>query len=200
MGRGMCRFRARIVLFLLPFLAGLCFGAPNGVKQVTVPAGTLLRVEVIRRTRLQENQPIEGRLLDPVYAENRMLIPSGATLEGTISALLPAAHGRRLEAKFHGDFTPLDEPVIQWTAIECSDGSRYPLLGRKHRRRRKHTLLPQGQRVSPLAIPACLELAGGPKEHGGRHRNRAAQMGSAAKILLVANALPSAICGGGFAI
>lgn len=128
MGRAMCRFRARIVLFLLPFLAGLCFGAPNGLKQVTVPAGTLLRVEVIRRARLQMNQPVEGRLLDPVYAENRMLIPSGATLEGTISALRPASHGRRLEAKFHGDFTPLDEPVIQWTEIARSDGSRYPLL------------------------------------------------------------------------
>ena len=88
--------RSPHVLFSCPFLAGLCFDAPNGEKQVTVPAGTLLRVEVIRRTRLQENQPIEGRLLDPVYAENRMLIPSGATLEGTISAVHPAAHGRRL--------------------------------------------------------------------------------------------------------
>jgi hypothetical protein len=125
----MCRFGAKVVLIPSLFLAELCFGAGDGAKQLTVPAGTLLRVEVTRRTRLHKDRPIEGRLLEPVYAENRLLIPSGATLEGTISELRPATHGKRLEAKFHGDFTPLNEPVIQWTELERSDGSRYPLLG-----------------------------------------------------------------------
>lgn len=70
---------------------------------------------------------IQGRLLEPIYAENRLLIPSGALLEGTISAVRPAAHGKRVEAKFHGDFTPLNEPVIQWAVLSRNDGSRYPL-------------------------------------------------------------------------
>jgi hypothetical protein len=124
----MHNFWTKALVFLSLFLAKTCFGTPDGTKQLTVSSGTLLRVEAIRRTRLQKGHAIQGRLLDPIYADNRLLIPTGAALEGTIAALRPAAHGKRLDAKFHGDFTPLSVPVIQWTTLERSDGSRYPLL------------------------------------------------------------------------
>jgi hypothetical protein len=118
---------AKLLIFVSLFQAGVCFGAPDRAKQLAVASGTMFRVEVTRRTRLQKDRAIQGRLLDPIYSENRLLIPRGALLEGTISAVHPAAHNKRLDAKFHGDFTPLDEPVIQWTALTREDGSEYPL-------------------------------------------------------------------------
>ena len=119
----------KLLVSLTLFQSALCFAAPEGApqQQLTVSTGTAFRVEVMQRTRLQKDRAIQGRLLEPIYDENRLLIPSGALLEGTISEVRPAAHGKRLDAKFHGDFTPLNEPVIQWTEISRNDGSRYPL-------------------------------------------------------------------------
>ena len=102
--------------------------AADDTRQVTVPAGTLLRVEVARRVRLRLGSEIEGRLLEPIYAENRLLVPCGAVLHGTIVEMHPAPRSKRLNAKLRGDFTPLREPVIQWTALSRVDGSEYSLL------------------------------------------------------------------------
>ena len=102
--------------------------ARDDSTQVTVPSGTLLRVEVTRRVRMRLGNEIEGRLLEPIYAENRLLVPCGAVLHGTIIETRAAAHGKRMNAKLHGDFTPLREPVIEWTLLTRVDGSEYPLL------------------------------------------------------------------------
>jgi hypothetical protein len=126
--KDMHSLQAKFLVLISIFHAGLCFGASEGSKPLTVSSGSMFRVEVTRRIRLQEGRVIQGRLLEPMYAENRLAIPSGALLEGMIAAVRPAAHGKRLDAEFHGDFTPLGEPIIQWTVLSRSDGSRYPLL------------------------------------------------------------------------
>ncbi len=108
--------------------AALCFAAPEGAQQgLTVSSGAAFRVEILRRTRLQVGRVVVGRLLEPIYAENRLLIPSGALLEGKIAELTPASHSKRVEAKLHGDFTPLKEPVIEWFVLSRNDGSSYRL-------------------------------------------------------------------------
>ncbi len=127
-----CRVRVNLLVLFSLFPAGVCVAASNGTmqdgtQQLTVSSGIAFRVEVLHRTRLQKGRTIQGRLIEPIYVDNRLLIPSGAMLEGTISDVRPAAHGKRLDAKFHGDFTPLNEPVIQWTELSRNDGSRYTL-------------------------------------------------------------------------
>jgi hypothetical protein len=114
---------------LLPLLlsAELGFCAPGGARQLTVPSGTLLRVEVIQRCHLRKGSPAEGRLLEPIYADNRLLVPRGAVLRGRIVAVRPASHHERLDAKFHGDFTPLRVPVIEWTTLTRGDGTESPI-------------------------------------------------------------------------
>jgi hypothetical protein len=124
----MYSFRPKLFVFLVLFHAGVCSAAQDGAKQLVISSGAKFRIEVIRRTRMKSGRAIQGRLLEPVYAENHLLVPSGTVLEGTISELRAASHSKRLDAKFHGDFTPLDEPVIQWTSLSRSDGSEYPLL------------------------------------------------------------------------
>lgn len=119
--------RAAILIFVTLFHAGMCLGTPDKTIERTVPSGAMFRVEVTRRARLQKNRAIQGRLLEPVYRENRLVIPRGASLEGFISTVHPASHGKRLEAKFHGDFTSLNEPIIRWNALSQSDGREYTL-------------------------------------------------------------------------
>jgi hypothetical protein len=100
---------------------------PDDSLQVTVPAGTLLRVEVSRRGRLRQGGEVQARLLEPIYAENRLVVASGALLQGTIVETRPASRSKRLNAKLRGDFTPLREPVIQWTLLSRADGTEYAL-------------------------------------------------------------------------
>lgn len=102
--------------------------ATQSEEQLTVSSGSMFRVQLLHRTRLQKGMAVRGRLLEPIYANNRLAIPSGAVLEGTIADLRPSPRSKRLDAKFHGDFTPLDEPVIQWTSLSRNDGSHYSLL------------------------------------------------------------------------
>lgn len=117
-----------ILVLLLLLLAELCFGSQDDATKAVVSSGSMFRVEVTRRTRLQEGRVIQGRLLEPMYADNNLVIPSGAVLDGKIAAVRPAARGKRLDAKFHGDFTPLREPVLHWSAVSRNDGSRYSLI------------------------------------------------------------------------
>ena len=67
-------------------------------------------------------------------------------------------------------------------------------------RRWKHSLFPQARRQSAVVIPPRVGLDGRAQGFGGKQPNRASQMGSPAKIFLVANALPSAVCGRGYAV
>jgi len=121
------KFWAKLLVVLLMLSTQISFAVPNSTKQLTVSSGTLFRVELTHRTRLQKGRAVQGRLLEAVYAENRLVIPSGAMLEGKITEVHPSSHGRRLDAKFHGDFTPLSDPVVEWTALSRNDGFEYRL-------------------------------------------------------------------------
>jgi hypothetical protein len=123
---------AKLFLCVSVLNAGICYGAPDSGRQLTVSSGTKFRVEVKRRTRLRKDRAIQGRLLDPIYSDNLLAVPPGAMVEGTIAKVVPATHKKRLDAKFHGDFTPLSEPVIQWSVLSRNadaghSGAEYPL-------------------------------------------------------------------------
>jgi hypothetical protein len=130
--------RTVTTVFALLLNVGVGFCAPGGtneaaaavdVDHLTVPSGTLLRVEVTQRSRLRKGNLMQGRLLEPIYADNRLLVPSGAVVRGKIVDLLPATRGKQWEAKFHGDFTRLREPVIEWTTLTRGDGEQFAVEG-----------------------------------------------------------------------
>ena len=86
----------------------------------SVPAGTPLHVRIDRRTAMHVGQKIEGRTTSPIYAGSEIVIPVGAEVSGTVSALTADVKARR-SARFDGDFTPLRIPVIQFTSLTLPD-------------------------------------------------------------------------------
>jgi hypothetical protein len=106
------------MLFALALLpaSSLCQSGPG-----TVPAGTPLAVRVEQNYPMRAGEAIRGRLLYPIYADNRLLLAKGTVVSGEVVALR-SDHSRRVRAVLGGDFTPFHTPEVHFTGIELADG------------------------------------------------------------------------------
>jgi hypothetical protein len=89
---------------------------------LTVAAGVPLRLYTIKRLRMRIGEPVQARLIDPVYAFDRIVVPSGAELQGRVIKLDPVAKMTRLQAILNGDFSPLHFARVEFTNITLPDG------------------------------------------------------------------------------
>src|ERR1700723_680825 len=79
----------------------------GGQRVTTVPSGVPLRVALERRVAIKRvGEPIQGRLVDPIYIFDRMVLPAGCVVEGHIAAIGGVPIGRRLMALLYGNLTP----------------------------------------------------------------------------------------------
>jgi len=116
----MVYFIARFLALLSAavFLAG---SFPGHAKTIEIPSGSPLSVELLRHAPMRAGEPIEGRLLYPVFVENRIAIPAGSILHGRVIRLDPD-RSRRIHSLLRGDFTPFDIPVVQFDQVVVEDG------------------------------------------------------------------------------
>jgi hypothetical protein len=101
---------------------------PSVKPEATVPSGVPLRVALERRVAIKHvGELIQGRLVDPIYIFDHMVLPAGSTVEGHIFAIGGVPFGRRLTALMYGNLTPPREVRAQFDALVLSDGSRFSL-------------------------------------------------------------------------
>jgi hypothetical protein len=100
---------------------------PDLASSLSIPAEVPLRLEITQTLTLQTGRPFRGKLIEPIYGPNRLLLPAGTTAEGVISATPAADRGTRVNAKLDGDFTPLRVPVIRVTQLVLSSGVALPV-------------------------------------------------------------------------
>jgi hypothetical protein len=102
--------------------------APGAQPGITVPSGVPLRVALERRVRIKRaGEPIQGRLVDPIYVFDRLVLPAGSVVEGHIAEIGGVPARRRLTAILSGNFTPPREVRAQFDTLVLSDGSRLSL-------------------------------------------------------------------------
>ena len=89
---------------------------------LTVAAGVPLRLYTVKRLRMRMGEPVEAKLIDPVYAFDRIVMPGGAKLQGRVVKLDPVARMIRLQAILNGDFSPLHFARVEFTSITLPDG------------------------------------------------------------------------------
>jgi hypothetical protein len=95
--------------------------------RLTVEPGTPLRVILTEKLHFRQNEPVHGKLVDPVYAFDREVVPPGAEVLGHINKLPGVPRRERLAAILGGDFTPLKDPHIEFDTLVLKDGKRIPL-------------------------------------------------------------------------
>ncbi len=104
---------------------------PAGESDATtlvVAAGVPLRVEVTQTVALQRGQSFHGKLIEPIYGPDRLLLPAGIQLQGIVAATPDADRSTRVNAKLDGDFTPLRVPVVRVTQLVLVSGAVVPLV------------------------------------------------------------------------
>ena len=74
------------------FFSIVCAGQevrPDPIVQLTVPAGAPLRLYLTGRVYKKAGKPAQAKVLDPVFAFDREVIPAGSLVTGQVSRVQP---------------------------------------------------------------------------------------------------------------
>lgn len=116
-------------LFLLAN-GGLCqqpAALPRVPVHLQVEAGTPLRVYITRRVPYRAGAIVQAKVIEPVWAFDRIVIPAGTILQGRVVRLDPVSKMERARAIVGGDFTPLKRAEVSFTRLTLPDGRVMPL-------------------------------------------------------------------------
>ena len=102
--------------------------APPQTVALIVARGSPLQVALDREVRVRKvGQPVHGRIVEPVYAFDRIVVPVGSEIIGKITKIETLSGGRRTEAALNADFTPRRKVEIGFDELVLADGRRFPL-------------------------------------------------------------------------
>jgi hypothetical protein len=98
---------------------------PEPAKPVTtepvLAKGTSLQVEVTRHYPVKVGEPIEARLMHPIFADGKLVVPQNTALQGRVIAL-EADTKTRWHGRLRGDFTPFHTVQVQFDKLELPSG------------------------------------------------------------------------------
>jgi hypothetical protein len=114
------------------FLTTLQAGQPAGDLQnpnipLTVSPGVPLRLYLTKRIPKRLGATVEGKVLEPVYAFDREVLPAGTAVSGRVSAVQPVNKWLRLRSIVGGDFTPLRNALVEFESATLPDGKKLSL-------------------------------------------------------------------------
>jgi hypothetical protein len=93
---------------------------PSDIQPVTIAAGVPLHVRVTRTAHLKIGAHVEGILTSPIYVYDRLVLPEGEAVRGTVIATPDADRILRMKALLNGDVTPLHDPVVNFSSLHLS--------------------------------------------------------------------------------
>jgi hypothetical protein len=99
--------------------------APN--VTLSVPSGAPLRLYLTKRVSKRVGAPVEGKILEPVFAFDKEVIPAGSVVTGKVSRVEPFSNWLRFRAIANGDFTPLCNSLVEFDRLTRPDGSQVEL-------------------------------------------------------------------------
>ncbi len=113
-----------LVCFLL--LAPSAHGQNANPGQLTIPAGTPIEAKLTRHIPMKMGQLVDATLAHSVYANNKLALPEGVHLQGSVITLEPDRDLRN-DARLNVDFTPYHKPTVAFTSATLADGTKIPL-------------------------------------------------------------------------
>jgi len=93
-----------------------------------LPVGTPLRIALDQKVRV--NKPgagIHGRVVEPVYVFDRLVIPVGSIATGQVKSIAPVPGLQRTLAYASGNFSPFHKYEVSFDAVTLPDGKQLPI-------------------------------------------------------------------------
>jgi hypothetical protein len=123
---GLKHLRSHRFILEVVLLGFLCASASGQTSTVHVPTTTPLSVQLTQHVPMKVGEPLEGRLLYPIYVDNQVAIPAGSVLRGTVTRL-ESDRSHRIHSRLRGDFTPFHTPVVHFEDLVLPDGAVEPI-------------------------------------------------------------------------
>ena len=111
-----------------PELSVPATSAPPQSVALSVPKGTPLQVALDQEVRVKRvGQPIHGRIVEPVYAFDRVVVPIGSEVTGQVTKIGEISGGKRTMATLDADFTPEQKVEVNFDDLVLADGRHFRL-------------------------------------------------------------------------
>ena len=95
---------------------------------LTVPQGTPIQVALDKEVRVRKaGEPIRGRVIAPVYAFDKLVIPVGTEVTGEVAKIESISGGQRTLSALDADFTPTRKVQVAFNQINLPDGRQIPI-------------------------------------------------------------------------
>jgi hypothetical protein len=100
----------------------------NETIPLTVPKGAAVQVVLDKEVRIQKvGQTVHGRVAEPVYAFDKLVVPIGTEVTGQITQLEGVSGGKRTLDALNAEFTPSRKVQIEFDELELPDGRHIPI-------------------------------------------------------------------------
>lgn len=95
---------------------------------LSVPAGTPLKVGLDKDVRIHHvGDEVHGKLLEPLFAFDRMVVPAGTEVLGSISAINRVSTKTRILSAMNADLSPYRAAHVEFHSLRLADGREVPL-------------------------------------------------------------------------
>jgi type IV secretory pathway VirB10-like protein len=96
--------------------------APQTIA-LTVPKGTPIQVALDQEVRVREvGQVIHGRVMEPVYAFDKVVVPVGTEVVGQITSIEHLSKGKRTSAVLNADLSPVRKVEMEFSELVLKEG------------------------------------------------------------------------------
>lgn len=93
-----------------------------------VPSGTPLKISLDNEVRVRKvGQPVRGKIVEPVYAFDKLVIPAGSEVTGKIAAIDPVSRKARTLDALNADLSPHRQVHITFDQLLLPGGRTVPL-------------------------------------------------------------------------
>lgn len=101
---------------------------PPAAIPLEVPAGTPLPVVLDKELCIKKaGQPIRGKIAEPVYAFDKLVVPAGSEVTGRVTRIAGVSAMKRTMAALDANFSPTRDVEISFDQLVLPDGRRVPL-------------------------------------------------------------------------
>ncbi len=105
-----------------PAVSGTGAGSPDAIP-LEVPAGTPLPVVLDKEVRIRKaGQPIHGKIAEPVYAFDKLVVPAGSEVIGSVTRISGVSATKRMVAALDANFSPSRDVEITFDHLVLPDG------------------------------------------------------------------------------